>query len=129
MGTDKNTSTALEVAAAAEANVVGEIVATELADALDNFWMALDDKLVYRGVSEESVAAALHPYGLSEAWLREWCGTVASAESDSPRTHLVIDEADSLASSTSPVEVAEEFLAWIDEVLEAGDPRRSGEAS
>jgi hypothetical protein len=124
MSTDKTTTTALEVAAAAEANVVGEIVAAELADALDTFWMALDDRLVYRGVSEESVAAALRPYGLSEAWLREWCGNVAAAESDVPRTQLVIDEANNLQLSTSPVEVAEEFLVWIDEVLEEG--RRHG---
>lgn len=112
MSADKSTTTALEVAASAEANVVGEIVATELADALDNLWAALDDKLVYRGVSEESVAAALHPYGLSEAWLREWCGNVAAAEG---------------GSLTSPVEVAEEFLVWIDEVLAMG--RRRGETS
>ena len=123
MSADKSTTTALEVAAAAEAKVVGEIVAAELADALDTFWMALDDRLVYRGVSEESVAAALRPYGLSEAWLREWCGKVATAESDAPRTQLVIDEAD-LQPSTSPVEVAEEFLVWIDQVLEEG--RRHG---
>lgn len=120
MSTDKSTDTAFEVATAAEANVVGEIVAAELADALDTFWMALDDRLVYRGVSEESVAAALRPYGLSEAWLREWCGNVAAAASDVPRAQLVIDEADNLQLSTSPVEVAEEFLVWIDEVLEEG---------
>lgn len=123
MSADKSTTTALEVAAAAEANVVGEIVAAELADALDTFWMALDDRLVYRGVSEESVAAALRPYGLSEAWLREWCGNVAAAASDVPRTQLVIDEGDNL-QLPSPVEVAEEFLVWIDEVLEEG--RRHG---
>ena len=104
MGSDKSTTAALEVTAAAEANVVGEIVAAELVDALDTLWMALDDKLVYRGVSEESVAAALRPYGLSEAWLREWCGNVA-ARSDSPMR---------------PVEAAEEFLVWIDQVLEEG---------
>ncbi|MGH4000705.1 MAG: hypothetical protein ACRDTJ_24950 [Pseudonocardiaceae bacterium] len=103
MSAQRNQNAPLEAeAAAAEATVVGEIVATELADALDTLWMALDDQLVYRGVSEESVAAALRPYGLSEAWLREWCGSVA-ARSDSP----------------SPV-VAEEFLVWIDEVLEEG---------
>lgn len=123
MSADKSTTAALEVAAEAEANVVGEIVAAELADALDTFWMALDDRLVYRGVSEESVAAALRPYGLSEAWLREWCGNVAAAASDNPRTQLVIDEADNL-QLPSPVEVAEEFLVWIDEVLEEG--RRHG---
>lgn len=65
--------------AAAEATVVGEIVAVELAEALDSLWMALDDKLVYHGISEETVAAALRPYGLSEAWLREWCGAAAGA--------------------------------------------------
>lgn len=121
MSAQRNQNAPLEAeAAAAEATVVGEIVATELVDALDNFWMALDDRLVYRGVSEESVAAALRPYGLSEAWLREWCGNVAAAESDGPRTQLVIDEADNLQLSASPVEVAEEFLIWIDEVLEEG---------
>lgn len=108
MGTDMNT--ALEVAVAAETNVVNQIVAAELADALDNLWMVLDDKLVHRGVSEKSIAAALHPYGLSEAWLREWCGHIASQNASSPR---------------SVIEVAEEFLVWIDEVLEQG--RRSEE--
>lgn len=136
MSTDQSLTDALEAeAVAAEATVVGEIVAVELVDALDQLWMELDDKLVYHGVSEESVAAALRPYGLSEAWLREWCGKVA-AESTS-----VADEANELERSTSPVEVAEEFLVWIDQVLEAGrqtsvwvddvmsDPHRPGEAS
>lgn len=79
------TRTASLEATAAQDRVVSEIVAVELADTIEELFQKLDDVLGADGlVSDQAVARALAPFGLSDVWLRDWCGR--------PAPYLVVDE-------------------------------------